>query len=604
MGSERGRKARNQGRIRDIAAKASSDLDALARLFEDDRVEDDGTVVGRATALFEATERTLIPGLQTAIPFGDTGFAGDRGRDGSGFRDPWPSSRNQVGHFLTAVRLSLAPDVAHQPIPVLGSIRAIVGAPREMGDSEVALRLTIGHEKAPDPRNAGPAALRVLATGVAVGGVAMVAAADRRAIASTSGIALIAAAAWQARVILGGFRRQFSATSDADLAAWRQALQMAGPGIPLDRQAVEGPESPPLAIAVGDGVGNSAQDLRLSLVGWRLGGLMSEGAFADRRAIGTWLREALRLRETADQGPDRRMDDAHTDRGTPRQEPGSRPAWIRLVRRVADSPLTGATVAAATRILPEPRVGLTHYEVPLRNLPRYLDGLRILHLSDLHVHPGSDLAWQLPELLADVKYDLLCYTGDFIDIDSDIPNLQRLLARMPAANAYAVLGNHDYIPFGRAGSGKSNDSARLRAILADAGIRVLVNEALPVCDGGLVLVGVDDPDSGRDDIDRAFSGVQEGAATLLLAHSPDIVLRLGTDRPGLILVGHTHGGQVCLPLIGTPVTMSKVPNGLIRGLVSYEGVPMFVSRGVGYSGLNIRIGSPSEAALLTLRTIP
>ena len=58
-----------------------------------------------------------------------------------------------------------------------------------------------------------------------------------------------------------------------------------------------------------------------------------------------------------------------------------------------------------------------------------------------------------------------------------------------------------------------------------------------------------------------------------------------------------------LPLIGTPVTMSKVPNGLIKGLVSYEEVPMFVSRGVGYSGLNIRIGSPSEAALLTLRAM-
>ena len=151
MGSERSQIARNQDGIRGITAGASSDLDTLARLFEDDRIEDDGTVAGRATALFEATERALIPGLQTALPFSDSGFAGNRDRGCAGFRDPWPSSRNQVGHFLTAVRLSLAPDVVHQSIPILGSIRAIVGAPREMGDSEVALRLTIGHEKAPDP---------------------------------------------------------------------------------------------------------------------------------------------------------------------------------------------------------------------------------------------------------------------------------------------------------------------------------------------------------------------------------------------------------------------------------------------------------------------
>lgn len=598
MGSERSQIARNQDGIRGITAGASSDLDTLARLFEDDRIEDDGTVAGRATALFEATERALIPGLQTALPFSDSGFAGNRDRGGAGFRDPWPSSRNQVGHFLTAVRLSLAPDVVHQSIPILGSIRAIVGAPREMGDSEVALRLTIGHEKAPDPRDALPAALRVLASGLSLGGVAAVADAGRRASVGTAVIALVAASAWQARVILGGFRRQFSATSEADLAAWQEALRVVGPGTPLGRRAVDGAESPLLAIDVGDGVGNSGQDLRLSLVGWRLGQLIGDGAFADRRAIGPWLREALGPCEDGGRG-----DDEHADRRISRQKPGSRPAWIALVRRVADSPLTGATISAATRILPEPRVALTHYEVPVRNLPHQRDGLRILHLSDLHVHPGSGLAWQLPELLEGVEYDLLCYTGDFIDIDIDIPNLQRLLARMPVANAYAVLGNHDYIPFGREGSRESNDSARLRAVLADAGIRVLVNEALPVCDGNMMLVGVDDPDTGRDDIDRAFAGVQEGAATLLLAHSPDIVLRLGAHRPGLILAGHTHGGQVRLPLIGTPVTMSKVPNGLIKGLVSYEEVPMFVSRGVGYSGLNIRIGSPSEAALLTLRAM-
>jgi predicted MPP superfamily phosphohydrolase len=113
---------------------------------------------------------------------------------------------------------------------------------------------------------------------------------------------------------------------------------------------------------------------------------------------------------------------------------------------------------------------------------------------------------------------------------------------------------------------------------------------------------VDDPATGRDDVSRAMHGVPPGTCCLLLAHSPDIVLRLGPYRPGLILAGHTHGGQIRLPLIGPVITMSKVPRQLTMGLHQYAGVPTFVTRGIGYSGLNLRLGCPAEVALLTLRS--
>lgn len=258
-------------------------------------------------------------------------------------------------------------------------------------------------------------------------------------------------------------------------------------------------------------------------------------------------------------------------------------------------------VAALQRILPDPHIELTHYDIAVPGLPRGLTGLRVLHISDLHLRPGSELALELPELAASVPHDLALYTGDFIDDDDGIAPVAELLARMPRVDAaYAVLGNHDYMPLGRAYG--RNDVRRLRAALDGIGIEMLDNTARPVCGGELFIVGVDDPATKRDDLRQAMSAVPSGACNLLLAHSPDIVLRLGVYRPGLILSGHTHGGQVRLPLIGPLITMSKLPRNLVMGLHEHRGVPTFVTRGIGYSGLNIRLGCPAEVALITLRS--
>jgi len=274
-------------------------------------------------------------------------------------------------------------------------------------------------------------------------------------------------------------------------------------------------------------------------------------------------------------------------------------------RAIADSMVTRHGVGLLARVLPPARVSLTRYEITLPRLPRHLDGLRVLHLTDLHLHPGSELAWQLPELVARVPHDLTCYTGDFINIDADIPAVADLLAHMPRAegeDAYAVLGNHDYVPHGR--DRGANDVPRLRRVLEDAGLIVLANNARPVRGGGLWVVGVDDPATGRDDLARAMAEVPADACALVLAHSPDVALRLGAPggrRPDLILAGHTHGGQIRLPRLGPLITLSALPRALAMGLGRYDDVPLFVSRGIGYSTVNLRLGTPPEAALLTLR---
>ena len=246
--------------------------------------------------------------------------------------------------------------------------------------------------------------------------------------------------------------------------------------------------------------------------------------------------------------------------------------WItRLLRMTIESKLVRYSVALMTRVLPTPEVELVHYEVEVAGLPSSRDGLRIVQVSDLHMHSSADLATQIPSLLADVEYDAIVYTGDFIDLDEDLPCLEALLARLPRrAPAYAVLGNHDHLSFGKEGC--ANNVTRLKSLLTAAGIEVLSNTARPLPGGGVVIAGVDDPATRRDNLDKALRGVPEGTCCLLLAHSPDIALRLRKHRPNLILSGHTHGGQVRLPWYGPVLTMSKIPRRLAMGLHYYAGV--------------------------------
>ncbi len=266
---------------------------------------------------------------------------------------------------------------------------------------------------------------------------------------------------------------------------------------------------------------------------------------------------------------------------------------------ILESGAAQAGVAVLSRLLPSPRIQLTRHTVKAPRLPARLNGLRILHITDLHLHPGPQAVWQIPALVASTPHDLLCYTGDFIDSDDDLARLALFLDRMPrTAPAYAVLGNHDYRPYGHANG--SNDVAKLRKILNSAGVTILTNQARPLYDGGLYIAGVDDPATDRDDPNRALASVSPDACSVLLAHSPDVMLRLGEHRPDVILAGHTHGGQIRLPFLGALLTQSRLPRRLIMGLHEHEAVQLFVSRGVGYSVQDLRLGCPPEVALLVL----
>lgn len=301
------RSAWNRTRIGAIKQEAGSDLEALARIFEDDMVIDDGSVASRLQAVLGATEHLVIPGLQTGIEFSDEGFAGDQSPGGSGFRDPHPSSRNQPGHFLTAVGLETTPATVSRAITGWGllcaaiqappevtaanTIRAMVQAPPAMSDSDVALRLVIGHEKVPDPASG-------LAHGLSIGVAGLLEELGPAPEGETEeqhdqrvGEAMRVQMLARVTSIINTFRTQFSATTEADVAAWNEALAAIGSGDALDMAAAEAPLG---RIAIDPaGRGNSIQDLRLSLVGWRLGQRIAAGNFSDGAAVASWIRTNL-----------------------------------------------------------------------------------------------------------------------------------------------------------------------------------------------------------------------------------------------------------------------------------------------------------------------
>lgn len=245
--------------------------------------------------------------------------------------------------------------------------------------------------------------------------------------------------------------------------------------------------------------------------------------------------------------------------------------------------------------------------IPVRGLPPALDGLRVLHLSDIH---RSELVTgryvrEAVETALSLRPELVLLTGDFITAR---PEAFRQLADElkplgAAAPAFAVPGNHDYIQFYPwLAPSLPRGGDQLRDALDRAGVEVLRNDRrLAQVRGGagiVDLVGLDDYWSGRCDPERAFDGAPVNAPRLVLCHNPDAFRRISRRPFDLMLSGHTHGGQVRLPLLGAPFAPVQ-DRRFLAGLVAAEGRLAYVNRGLGYNR-RVRFGVRPEIALLEL----
>jgi predicted MPP superfamily phosphohydrolase len=231
------------------------------------------------------------------------------------------------------------------------------------------------------------------------------------------------------------------------------------------------------------------------------------------------------------------------------------------------------------------------------SLPREFHGFRIAHVSDIHF--GT---WHLAirnnlvvRAIEGFKPDLIVVTGDLVDKSSGVDGALRFTARLASiAPTVVVLGNWDYW----SGTNVTLFVQELRSV----GAIVLLNEWIAIERGGskIYIVGLDDPHTMRGDVKRALSGAPPDSFKILLAHSPE-AFKEARGRVDLVLAGHTHGGQVMIPLLG-PLYVPLPPGSrrYVKGLFMEGGTAMYITSGVGCSILPLRFLCPPEVALITL----
>ncbi len=255
-----------------------------------------------------------------------------------------------------------------------------------------------------------------------------------------------------------------------------------------------------------------------------------------------------------------------------------------------------------------PRLTTVRYTLPTARLPAGVDCFSILLVSDLHVGGRPHRSLRALDDLAGAKTDLLIAAGDLVEDERFISDVGERLARINARlGAFAVWGNHDALgppqgPAPRWLRDETRSLADMEAALAAHGIQTLTNRSVRLTVNGapLQLVGVGEPHVGLCDLDAAFEGFDPEVFTILAAHNPDTAFELGKRRVDVTLSGHTHGGQIALPLFG-PLTL-RLRHSLPRprGLMYAHGRPLVISAGVGTVGVPMRFNAPADVVALRL----
>jgi predicted MPP superfamily phosphohydrolase len=223
-------------------------------------------------------------------------------------------------------------------------------------------------------------------------------------------------------------------------------------------------------------------------------------------------------------------------------------------------------------------------------LPEAFDGFTILHLSDMHVEMNDGAMRCLERLLPELTYDLCVLTGDFRaktfgPFDATLAGLARIRAHLTAP-VYGVLGNHDTI-------------AMVPGMEA-MGIRMLLNESEAIVRQGqrVHLAGIDDAHYYRvDNIEKAASDIPDAEYSILLSHTPEIYRQAAHAGFDLLLSGHTHGGQICLPG-SIPISLdSALPRRMGSGPWEYHEMAGYTSTGVGSCIVAVRLNCPPTITL-------
>jgi uncharacterized protein len=258
--------------------------------------------------------------------------------------------------------------------------------------------------------------------------------------------------------------------------------------------------------------------------------------------------------------------------------------------------LSGLVVCAYGVLVRRRWVRVVEREIAIPGLDPRLEGMRIAHLSDLHIGTMTPLSWGLgwARSANGRAPDVAVVTGDMVtsgvDFHGDVAEVIGAL-RAPGG-VFASMGNHDYF-----GEGEP-----LVSLLRDRGVTVLRNEGVVIERGGakVWMAAIDDTWTRRDDIESAMRHRPADATAVLLAHDPnrfDAAAAAGAD---LVLSGHTHGGQIALPFL-TRWNLASFGYPYNVGIYRRDRSVLYVHPGLGTTGPPIRIGAAPEVTILVLR---
>jgi uncharacterized protein len=267
-----------------------------------------------------------------------------------------------------------------------------------------------------------------------------------------------------------------------------------------------------------------------------------------------------------------------------------------VIRRAAIG--AGAAAAAWAGWIEPRRLVTVRRTLELPRWPASLDGVRLGVISDLHAgapHAGTKAIARAVERLNAEAPDVMLLLGDFIDAHvlwggrvSPEHIARELTALRAPLGIFAVLGNHDWKQTGD----------RMWRALTEAGIEVLENRAAAA--GDPPVAGLADLRERRPDLPTALAGVPPDAPVILLSHDPD-VFPFVPERVALTVSGHLHGGQVAIPLVRRPAIPSRYGERYARGHVVEDGRHLYVTSGLGTSGMPLRFLAPPEIVVLELR---
>jgi uncharacterized protein len=236
------------------------------------------------------------------------------------------------------------------------------------------------------------------------------------------------------------------------------------------------------------------------------------------------------------------------------------------------------------------RIVIKSNDIRCARLPPLFHGFTILQISDTHVDMNQRAMHRLAELVAGLPYDVCVFTGDyrgktFGPHDAALKGMARIMDRLKHP-IFGVLGNHDTI--------------QMLPGLEAMGIRMLQNECEAIRRGEqeIYLAGIDDAHYFRvDNIEKAGSQIPDGAFSVLLSHTPEIYRQAAHAGFDLLLSGHTHGGQICLPG-SIPITLDSVlPRRMGAGAWHYRDMTGYTSVGAGSSVVAVRFNCPPEITL-------